>query len=61
MMTPNITLNQIGIMIESLKSDVKTLSEGQKIIEDKLDRLDKKIDYFHSSLKSDIRITVFCS
>lgn len=67
-MTKQITLNQLGVMIESIEDKVNALGEGQKIIEgnlekgqksleNRIDSLDMKIDQVHSSLKNEIKIT----
>jgi len=66
-----ITNNQLGVLIESLGSRIGAIAEGQRIHDDKLnkiddrfdqidnrlDKMDNKIDTVHSSLKNEIRIT----
>jgi hypothetical protein len=56
-MAKQITLNQLGVMIESIEEKVKSLGEGQKILGDKVDKVDSKINQVHSSLKNEIKIT----
>jgi uncharacterized protein (DUF342 family) len=53
----NVSLNQLGVMIESLDSKIDALAEGQKIHDDKFVQLDHKIDAVHTSLKNEIRVT----
>lgn len=70
-MAKKITLNQLGVMIESVDDKVKALAEGHRIIDDKvtklqsgqgkievrLDKMDMKMDVIHSSLKNEIKVT----
>lgn len=52
-----ITLNQIGVMIESLEEKVDAIAEGQRVHDERFVQMDKKIDAVHSSLKNEIRVT----
>lgn len=67
-MAKKVTLNQLGVMIESVDDKIKALAEGHDALRSevkqmdvkltqRMDKMDMKMDVIHSSLKNEIKVT----
>ena len=48
--------NHMGIIAESLRSDIKAVAEGHDVLNKRIDELDKKIIDNTNEIKSEVRV-----